>query len=79
MDTATRNQTRTDCPNTIAMMRTLVSELSEIPGIGPKRQRALLEHFGSVRALRAASPAEIAAVPGFSRALATIVREALGE
>ena len=49
--------------------RTLWSELAEIPGIGPKRQRALLTRFGSVRALREASLEEVAAVPGFSEAL----------
>jgi excinuclease ABC subunit C len=50
--------------------RTLVSELSSIPGIGPARQRTLLERFGSVRALRAATPADIATLPGFSGRLA---------
>ncbi|NJD09818.1 MAG: excinuclease ABC subunit C, partial [Gemmatimonadetes bacterium] len=50
--------------------RTLTSELSNIPGIGPARQRALLEHFGSVRAVRGAAAAEIARVPGFSLRLA---------
>ena len=54
--------------------RTLSSELSQIPGVGPARQRALLSRFGSVRALRAASSAEIAEVPGFSRALAEKIR-----
>jgi excinuclease ABC subunit C len=50
--------------------RTLVSELSSIPGIGPARQRTLLEKFGSVRALRAATIQDIAALPGFSAKLA---------
>jgi excinuclease ABC subunit C len=50
--------------------RTLVSELAAIPGVGPARQRVLLERFGSVRALRRAAAADIAAVPGISRALA---------
>jgi excinuclease ABC subunit C len=57
--------------------RTLVSELSEIPGIGPIRQRMLLEHFGSVRALREASSAQIAAVGGFSETLAAQVADRL--
>jgi excinuclease ABC subunit C len=55
---------------TLRSKRTLTTELNEIPGIGPKRRRALLEHFGSVRRLRAASSEDIAALPGFSRALA---------
>lgn len=50
--------------------RTLASELSAIPGIGPARQRALLAHFGSVRALRGAALEQVAAVPGFSKKLA---------
>jgi excinuclease ABC subunit C len=50
--------------------RTLVSELSGIAGVGPARQRALLEHFGSARAVRSASAEQIAAVPGFSSRLA---------
>jgi excinuclease ABC subunit C len=57
--------------------RTLTSELSDIPGIGPVRQRALLERFGSVRALRAATSAEITAVPGFSATLAAQIHEHL--
>jgi excinuclease ABC subunit C len=57
--------------------RTLVSELSDIPGIGPKRQRALLERFGSVRALREAGVEEIAAVSGFSDTLAAQIAQRL--
>jgi excinuclease ABC subunit C len=57
--------------------RTLVSELAEIPGIGPKRQRILLEHFGSVRALREASASEIATVGGISSSLASQVVDSL--
>lgn len=58
--------------------RTLTSELADVPGIGPARQRALLERFGSVRALKAAAPEEIARVPGFSETLARRVIEHLG-
>jgi excinuclease ABC subunit C len=57
--------------------KALSSELTEIPGIGPVRRKALLGRFGSVRALRGASPDEIAAVPGFSRRLAEQVTEHL--
>ena len=57
--------------------RTLTSELSTIPGIGPARQRALLEHFGSVRALRDADAADIARLPGFSLRLAAQVLQHL--
>ncbi|MGH7500143.1 MAG: excinuclease ABC subunit UvrC [Longimicrobiales bacterium] len=57
--------------------RTLTSELAEIPGIGPVRQRALLERFGSVRAVRAATPDQLAQLPGFSTNLAGHVLEHL--
>lgn len=50
--------------------RILSSELSQIPGIGPARQQALLARFGSVRALREASADDIARVGGLSRGLA---------
>jgi excinuclease ABC subunit C len=56
---------------------TLVSELGSIAGIGPARQRTLLERFGSVRALRQAGADEIAALPGFSRRLAQRIVEHL--
>ncbi len=57
--------------------RTLSSELAEIPGVGPKRQQVLLSRFGSVRAIRAAGPEELASVPGFSDKLATTILEHL--
>ncbi len=33
-------------------MRDRISELDEIPGVGPRTRQRLLEHFGSVRALK---------------------------
>ncbi|HEU4452763.1 MAG TPA: helix-hairpin-helix domain-containing protein, partial [Longimicrobium sp.] len=50
--------------------RTVRSELSTIPGVGASRQKALLERFGSMRAVAAASEAEIASLPGFGPSLA---------
>ena len=47
--------------------RSVASALNTVPGIGDKRRRALLTHFKSVEALRAASLEEIAAVSGMSR------------
>ena len=41
-----------------------VSILDEVAGIGPKRRRAIMKAFGSMKRLRAASVEEIAAVPG---------------
>jgi excinuclease ABC subunit C len=53
------------------------SALDDIPGLGPARRKALLRTFGSVKALRAASPAEIATVPGIGPTLAATVHRAL--
>jgi excinuclease ABC subunit C len=44
--------------------RIVYSVLDEIPGIGEKRKRELLRHFGSVRRLREAREEEVAAVVG---------------
>ena len=38
--------------------------LQEIPGIGPTRKRALLRHFGTLKAIERASLADLAQVPG---------------
>jgi excinuclease ABC subunit C len=48
----------------------LKSALDEIPGVGPKRKKALLRKFGSIKAIREATVEEIAATPGFTRAAA---------
>ena len=53
------------------------SELDGIPGVGPKRKRELLAHFGSVATIKGASAEEIAKAPGVSRKLAATVYEAL--
>ncbi len=50
--------------------RTITSELLDIPGVGPRRRRLLLERFGSLAGVRSASVAELATVPGFSTRLA---------
>jgi len=55
----------------------LESALDAIPGIGPKRKKALLRKFGSLQAIREASIDDIAATPGFTRALARKVLEHL--
>jgi len=57
--------------------RTITSELLRIPGIGPARRRLLLERFGSLAGVRTATPAEIAALPGFSTTLADRVLDRL--
>ena len=40
------------------------SVLDDIAGVGPKRKKAILRHFGSLKRLRGATAAEIAEVPG---------------
>jgi len=62
----------------LARKGTLAASLEAIPGIGPKRRQALMEHFGSVEAIRKASVDEIAAVPGITKELARRVKEFLG-
>ena len=56
----------------------LRSSLDDIPGIGPKRRRRLLRHFGSLENIRQASVEELAAVPGMTRTLAERVKKYLG-
>lgn len=46
------------------------SPLDEMPGIGPKRKRALLNHFGSARAVSQAGLSDLEAVAGISTAMA---------
>jgi excinuclease ABC subunit C len=53
------------------------SALDAVPGVGPKRKKALLRKFGSVKAIREAGVEEIAATPGFTRSLAERVKEGL--
>ena len=55
----------------------LQSALDTIPGIGPKRKRALLKKFGSVRGIREASIDDIAATVGFTKGLADTVKAGL--
>lgn len=60
-----------------ARKRDIGSVLSEIPGLGPARVKAILTHFGSVAALRGADPDAISAVPGIGPALAATIHESL--
>lgn len=55
----------------------LKSALDDVEGLGPARRKALLAHFGSVKAIREADPARIAEVEGFGPALARRVWDAL--
>ena len=44
--------------------RSYSSILDGIPGLGPKRKKILIKHFGSVQAVRQASLEEIQKIPG---------------
>lgn len=53
------------------------SVLEDIRGLGPKRRKALLTHFGGLHGLQQAGIADIASVPGISDQLAEAVYEIL--
>lgn len=62
---------------TVRRKKGLASQLEEVPGIGPKRRQALLQHFGDIESIRQASVDELAAVPGMTRKMAEQVKESL--
>jgi len=49
------------------------SALDQISGLGPARQRALLQHFGSLAGIRKASASQLETAPGIGRALAAVI------
>ena len=53
------------------------SRLDEVTGLGPKRKRALLAHFGSVSGIREATLEQLVAVPGITRPVAAALKELL--
>ena len=57
--------------------RATTSALDAIPGLGPAKAKALLRHFGSVKAIRAATEEELQQVPGIGPALARVVHGSL--
>jgi excinuclease ABC subunit C len=57
--------------------RQVRSLLDDIAGVGPRRKRALLGRFGSVRAIRDAAVEEIASAAGVSAALAERIKQEL--
>ncbi len=57
--------------------RDITSVLAEVPGLGDTRIKALLRHFGSVTALKNATPEEIAELPGIGPKLALTIHDHL--
>ena len=47
--------------------------LDDVPGIGPARKKALLMHFGTSRAVRGATLADLENAPGISKAMARAI------
>ena len=56
---------------------TIRSSAAKIPGIGAKRWKKLLLHFGSVKGLQKASIRDLAEMPGISEKMAITIREHL--
>jgi len=55
----------------------IASVLDSIPGIGPRRKKALIKMFGSVRGVKEASINELSRVPGITGKLAEKIKEYL--
>jgi len=55
----------------------LASRLDTIPGIGPARRKALLNQFGSIKKIQAASLEELTSLPGITDQIAHAINEQL--
>ena len=55
----------------------LTSQLDQVPGIGPKRKRALIKKFGSIKGIKEATLDELTSVPGMNQSLAERVKDNL--
>ena len=55
----------------------LASRLEAIPGIGPSKRKALLNHFGSIEKIKKTTIAELSAVQGITLDLANAIKDHL--
>ncbi len=53
------------------------SALDGVAGVGPKRKRLLMKHFGSLKKIRAATERELSRLPGINESLAKAIKQAL--
>lgn len=53
------------------------SALEDIPGVGPKKRRDLIQHFGGLQEVLRASAKDLATVPGIGLTLAETIYDAL--
>jgi excinuclease ABC subunit C len=56
---------------------TVHSVLEDVPGVGARRRRALLTHFGGLQGVRKAGVDELMGIPGINRQLAQRIFKAL--
>ena len=61
----------------IRSKRSLTSQLDSVPGLGPKRKKILLAHFGTIEKISQSSEIEIAALPGISQSLSRQLKHLL--
>jgi excinuclease ABC subunit C len=57
----------------------LISVIEDVPGVGPKKRRALMQRFKTVGDIRKATPEELATVDGINMALALKIKEYVGD
>jgi excinuclease ABC subunit C len=67
-----------DYHRSLRRKRTLRSQLSDVPGVGPSREEDLLSKFGSLEAIRRARSEDLTAVRGIGPATARRILDELG-
>ena len=63
--------------HTLRQKASISSVLDSVPGIGPKRKKALIKTFGSVRSIKESSLEELTQIPGITAKVAQKIREYL--